>query len=319
MAEVHGGSAAAEGIARGAANEAPVQARLEPLLGPPSSAQPALAEARRIERRRRRAQRLELLARVVLPALVIGMLLLLWDAAASIEHGLPTPALVLQTLAHHWARLAPALGFTLEITLLALAAALAAGVLLAMAFALSRWVEIGLGPIAVALQVTPLVAIAPLVLVYAPNTLAAVLLCAFIAAFVPLLAHAVSGLKSVDSNLHDLHTLYGSTPWQRLRLLWVPSALPRFLGGLKIAGVSSLMGTVVGEFVAAAAGRPIGAGTGTGTGGGLAVYILQSLLRGEMPMLFAALLLVTLLGLGIYIVFALLAHLALGRRHEGEA
>lgn len=254
----------------------------------------------------------EPLLRVALPAALIAGLLALWELLVRVNevphYIIPAPTLILSTLVEHWGTLSAALWFTVKLTLLALAAAIAGGVLLAIAFSLSKWVEISLFPIAVILQVTPIVAIAPLILIYVSSTTGALLLCAWIVAFFPILSNTVIGLKSADSNLRDLFTLYQTTPWQRFRYLLVPSALPYFMGGLKIAGGLSLIGAVVAEFTAGTAGRETG----------LASRILESSFRTEIPMMFAALLLVSLLGILIFIVFAALSRLVLGHWHESE-
>lgn len=258
------------------------------------------------------ARRAAAAARVLLPLAIIAALLGVWEAVVQFNriphYILPAPSLVLETLIRNWGTLAPALWFTLKLTAAALGAAVAGGVLLAAAFAMSRWVEIGLYPIAVVLQVTPIVAIAPLILVYVDSTMAALLICAWIVAFFPILANTVIGLKSADRNLRDLYTMYGATRWQRFRLLLVPSALPYFLGGLKIAGGLALIGAVVAEFTAGSAGRNTG----------LASRILESMFRTEIPMMFAALVLVSLLGVAIFLVFAALSRLLLGHWHESE-
>lgn len=250
--------------------------------------------------------------RVALPLAFVSALLLLWEVLVRVNdvphYILPAPSLVLRTLVEQWPNLAPSLWFTVKLTLMALAAAVVGGVLLAAAFALSRWVEIGLFPLAVVMQVTPIVAIAPLILIYVDNTMTALLICAWIVAFFPILSNTVIGLKSADSNLRDLYTLYQATPWQRFRFLLVPSALPYFLGGLKIAGGLALIGAVVAEFTAGSAGRNTG----------LASRILESMFRTEIPMMFAALFLVSLLGVVIFVAFAALAKLMLGHWHESE-
>lgn len=262
--------------------------------------------------RQQAARRRENLLRIALPVALVALLLAAWEAAVRIgeipHFILPAPSLVLSTLVQNWDSLAPALWFTVKLTLLALLAAVVGGVLLAMAFALSKWVEIGLFPLAVILQVTPIVAIAPLILIYVPSTTVALLICAWIVAFFPILSNTVIGLKSADSNLRDLYALYGATPWQRFRFLLVPSALPYFLGGLKIAGGLSLIGAVVAEFTAGTAGRETG----------LASRILESSFRTEIPMMFAALLLVSLLGIVIFVAFAALSKMMLGHWHESE-
>ena len=250
--------------------------------------------------------------RVALPVAVIAALLLIWEAVVRINgiphYILPAPTVILTTLFNNWGSLSAAMWFTVKLTLLALAAAIAGGVLLAIAFSMSKWVEIGLFPIAVILQVTPIVAIAPLILIYIPSTTGALLLCAWIVAFFPILSNTVIGLKSADSNLRDLFTLYQTTPWQRFRYLLAPSALPYFMAGLKVAGGLSLIGAVVAEFTAGTAGRETG----------LASRILESSFRTEIPMMFAALLLVSLLGIMIFIVFAALSRWVLGHWHESE-
>ena len=250
--------------------------------------------------------------RVAVPTAIIIALLLMWEwlvRANDIPHYiLPAPSLVLRTLFENWDSLSGALWFTVKLTLLALAAAIIGGVLLAIAFGMFKWVEIGLFPIAVLLQVTPIVAIAPLILIYVSNTTAALLLCAWIVAFFPILSNTVIGLKSADNNLKDLFRLYKASPWQTFRYLLVPSALPYFMAGLKIAGGLSLIGAVVAEFTAGTAGKETG----------LASRILESSFRTEIPMMFAALLLVSLLGIVIFIVFATLSRMVLGHWHESE-
>lgn len=264
--------------------------------------------AQQIELARKRENRL----RVVIPVAIIVAMFVTWELVVRLwelpHYILPAPTVVLSTLFTNWDNLAPALWFTVKLTLMALGAAVVGGVALATAFAMSKWVEISLFPIAVILQVTPIVAIAPLILIYVPNTMAALLICAWIVAFFPILSNTVVGLKSADSNLRDLFTLYRATPWQRMRFLLAPSALPYFLSGLKIAGGLSLIGAVVAEFTAGTAGKDTG----------LASRILESSFRTEIPMMFAALLLVSLLGIVIFLVFAALAKLLLGQWHESE-
>jgi NitT/TauT family transport system permease protein len=252
------------------------------------------------------------LARLALPTAVIAGLLLAWELVVRLQgippYLLPAPSRVAQTLVARWDVLGPATLFTVKLTLLSLAAAVAGGVLLALSFALSRWVEVALFPVAVVLQVTPIVAIAPLILIYVDDTTAALLICAWIVAFFPILSNTVVGLRSADPGLQELFTLHRATRWQRFRLLLVPGALPYFMAGLKIAGGLSLVGSVVAEFTAGAAGRETG----------LASRILEASFRTEIPMMFAALALVALLGVALYLASAGLARLVLGRWHASE-
>ncbi len=259
-----------------------------------------------------RLRRQDTMLRVFVPIVIIAALLLIWEVMVRVNevphYILPAPSLILKTLFENWETLSSALWFTVKLTVLALVAAIAGGVLLAVAFSLFKWVEIGFFPIAVILQVTPVVAIAPLILIYVDSTMTALLLCAWIVAFFPILSNTVIGLKSADSNLRDLFQLYQATPWQRFRYLLLPSALPYFMAGLKIAGGLSLVGAVVAEFTAGTAGRETG----------LASRILESSFRTEIPMMFAALLLVSLLGIVIFVIFAALSRMVLGHWHESE-
>ncbi|MBW8857355.1 MAG: ABC transporter permease subunit, partial [Bradyrhizobium sp.] len=175
----------------------------------------------------------------------------------------------------------------------------------ALLFNQSKWVEYSLFPYAVVLQVTPVIAIAPLLLIYLEQQ-TAVVVCAFIVAFFPVLSNTTLGLNSVDRNLAGLFQLYGASAPQTLRFLKLPAALPYILGGLRIAGGLSLIGAVVAE---------IAAGT-AGAGSGLAYRIAESGYRLNIPRMFAALLLLSLAGIVIYGVLALVSHLVLRRWHE---
>ena len=259
---------------------------------------------------RARAERRDRVLRWLLPALTVAAVILLWDRVVtwgSIPHYLlPGPGLVVQTLVKDWAILFPALLVTLRITLMALAVAVLGGVGLAVLFSLSRWAGMCFYPFAVILQVTPIVSIAPLIFIYVDNRMVALLLCAWIVAFFPILSNTSLGLRSTDPNLRDLYTIYGASRWQRLRYLQLPTALPYFLGGLRIAGGLSLIGAVVAEYVA---------GTG-GIGSGLAFRILEAGYRLNIPRMFAALLLIAATGVVIFAVLSLLSHLMLRKWHE---
>ena len=248
----------------------------------------------------------------LLPFVVFALALLAWELVVrfnQIPHYiLPAPTLVLKTLWDNLGSLMTSWLFTMKITFGALVLAVVGGVLLAMLFALNKWVEMCLFPFAIVLQVTPIVAIAPLILIFIDSTTAALLLCAWIVAFFPILSNTVVGLRSADHNLRDLFTLYRASPWQTLRYLLVPSAMPYFIAGLKIAGGLSLIGAVVAEFTAGAAGKETG----------LASRILEASFRTEIPKMFAALVLVSLTGIMIYLVFTLVARLVLGKWHESE-
>jgi len=204
-----------------------------------------------------------------------------------------------------WGILFASLLVTLTTTLEGFALAVIGGVGLAILFNQSRLIEYSLYPYAVILQVTPIVAIAPLLLVYLPQQ-AAVLACAWIVAFFPVLANTTLGLNSIDHNLVDLFRLYGATRRQVLWELKLPAALPYMLGGFKIAGGLSLIGAVVAEIAAGSAGA----------GSGLAYRIVESGYRLNIPRLFAALLLLSIAGIAIFFALSLVSHLLLRRWHE---
>src|SRR6186997_300825 len=175
----------------------------------------------------------------ILPPLLFGaMVLLLWDIAVRVNnipfYILPGPLLVGETLIKDWGSLYPSLLVTIVITLSALTAATIAGVAFAVLFAQSKWVENCLFPYAVILQVTPIVAIAPLIIIWVKDIRLALLICAWIVAFFPIVSNTTLGLNSTDHNLLNLFQLYGASRWQVLRYLRIPSALPYFLGGLRI-------------------------------------------------------------------------------------
>jgi len=195
---------------------------------------------------------------------------------------------------------------TLRITLAALAAAIIVGGLLAILFAQSRVLELSLFPYAVILQVTPIVAIAPLIIIWVNDVFLSLLVCAWIVAFFPIVANTTLGLNSADRNLVDLFRLYGASRWQLLRYLRLPSALPYFLVGVRISGGLALIGAVVAEFVA---------GTG-GTETGLASRILEAGYRLEIARLFAALLLLSLTGIAIFALLSWVSRLLLAHWHE---
>lgn len=262
------------------------------------------------EERRARKKRTEKIAQYVIPLTVMAVAIWYWDRLVvwnEIPHYiLPRPGLVVQTLVEDWSTLFASLMVTLQITGMALAVAVVGGVLLAVIFSLSRYAEMSFSPFAVILQVTPIVSVAPLIFIYIESRMIGLLICAWVVAFFPILANTTLGLKSADHNLQDLMTIYKANRWQRLRFLQLPSALPYFLGGLKIAGGLALIGAVVAEYVA---------GTG-GIGSGLAFRILEAGYRLQIPKMFAALILIAVTGVIIYATTSLIAHLALRKWHE---
>jgi NitT/TauT family transport system permease protein len=251
---------------------------------------------------------------LVVPPAGVGMAgLLAWEVIVRLYqipyYILPGPLLVVRTLVKDWGTLYPSLLVTLAIAGAALLVATVAGVMIAILFTQSRWIELSLFPYAVILQVTPIVAIAPLIIIWVKNIPVALLTCAWIVAFFPIGSNTTLGLNSADHNLLNLFQLYGASRWQVFWHLRLPSAMPYFLGGLRISGGLALIGAVVAEFVA---------GTG-GAQSGLAYRVLESGYTMQIPRMFAALFMITCAGVLIFSVLTALSHLLLRKWHESAA
>jgi NitT/TauT family transport system permease protein len=272
----------------------PAHRRAEPLASPAESA------------------RAGALLRVAAPLAVALLVLALWQALVVAydvpPYLVPSPLVVARTLVADRALLFASLGVTLGIALTALAIAVVAGTLVALLFVQSRWIEMSLFPYAVLLQVTPIVAIAPLIIIWVDDTRTALVLCAVVVAIFPVISNTTLGLRSVDPGLLDLFRICRATRGQILLRLRLPSALPYFFGGLRIASGLALIGAVVAEFVA---------GTG-GQGAGLAYQILLAGIQLNIPRLFAALTLITLAGVALFGATVWISRLALARWHESE-
>jgi len=246
------------------------------------------------------------------PPILIGVvILIIWEAGVRLfdvpPYVLPGPLVIIGTLWTDAGLLLRSLWTTLEITLAALLAAALGGAGLAFIMSRARWLERSLLPYAIVAQVTPVVAIAPLIIIWINNAFAAMVVCAWIVAFFPVLANTMTGLKSADKHLHDLFRLYGASRVQTQTLLEAPTALPYFLAGLRISGGLALIGAVVAEFVA---------GSG-GTATGLAYRILEAGYRLQIPRLFAALVLLSLAGIAIYALLSWFSAWAQRRWYDG--
>lgn len=246
------------------------------------------------------------------PVVVAVVLLGLWQWAVTAydvpAYLVPSPTRVAATLWADRALLAASLGVTAGIALTALAIAVVAGVATSLLFAQSRVIEASLFPYAILLQVTPIVAIAPLIIIWVQDTRTALVLCAVVVAIFPIISNTTLGLRSVDPGLADLFRMSRATRWQTLWRLRIPGALPYFFAGLRIASGLALIGAVVAEFVA---------GTG-GQGAGLAYQILLAGIQLNVPRLFAALVLIAATGVVFFAATNALARAALSRWHESE-
>lgn len=248
---------------------------------------------------------------IISPILVGVFFFSTWELAVRImatpPYILPSPSLIVRTLISDWNTLFPALLITLQMTLIAFITAIISGVLIAILFTQSKWIERSFYPYAVILQTTPLIAIAPLIIIwFKDNTFGALVLCAWIVAFFPIVSNTTLGLNSVDQNLVNLFKLYKANRWQTLIHLSLPSALPYFLGGLKISGGLALIGAIAAEFVS---------GTG-GAKSGLAYQMLMASYNLQIPKMFAALFLISITGVTLFTILNYISYLLLKNWHE---
>jgi NitT/TauT family transport system permease protein len=238
--------------------------------------------------------------KLLAPLLLMAILLAAWELTCRIlnvpVYLLPAPSAIGQALASGWPLLLASAWGTLSTALIGL---LAAGLLacgLALAISLSPVLEDAVRPVAVTLQVTPLVAIGPLMTIWAgiEHPQRAVVALAAVAAFFPIFSGALTGLKAVDPDLARLFDLYGAGRVQRLWRLRLPSAVPALLEGSKVAAGLAVVGAVVAEFVA-----------GSGGVQGLAWRILEASNRLQTARVFAALAVLAVLGVALHGVMSL--------------
>jgi NitT/TauT family transport system permease protein len=250
--------------------------------------------------------------KIIYPIAVGIILIAIWQGLVTglnlPPYLVPSPLLMMKTLLTDWAMLGLALWVTVKITLFAFAVATILGVLISFVFVQSKRIESALFPYAVLLQVTPIVAIAPLIIIWVKDPTLSMIICASLVALFPIISNTTLGLRSVEPDLQSYFALNRASRWQVLWRLRIPSALPYFFGGLRISSGLSLIGAVVAEFVA---------GTG-GTGAGLAYQILQAGFQLNIPRMFAALLLISLTGVFLFLFMSWLSRKALGGWHSSE-
>ncbi len=246
------------------------------------------------------------------PLLFGALALLLWQIAVQVSgippYILPGPIAILRAFLADPALLLGSLLSTLIVTAAALLASCVLGVVMAGLMAASVWARAAILPWAVVLQVTPVVAIAPLIIIWIGDPFTSLVVCATIVAFFPVFSNTAAGLAAAPSELVDLFRLNGAGRWQTLWLLRLPAALPLFLAGLRVSGGLALVGAVVAEFVA---------GSG-GFASGLAYRILEAGYRLQIPRMFAALVLLSAAGIVINLGLGALSAMLLRRRGEAS-
>lgn len=240
------------------------------------------------------------------PLAFIALLLIGWEAACRLAdvpvYLLPPPSLIGKALAANLPLLVISAWNTFAMALISLAVASVTAIVIALAAALNGLIERSVRPLAVALQVTPVVALAPLIQNWAgiDHPKVAVVALTVVVAFFPIYSGAVAGLTSADRDLERLFDLYGASPWQRLTRLRIPSAVPFLLEGHKVAVGLALVGAVVAEFAA-----------GSGGDQGLAWRILEAGNHLQTDKMMAALLVLALMGGALHAVFQQLERRAL--------
>lgn len=241
------------------------------------------------------------MTRLLPPLLLAALLLAAWEIACRALHVpayfLPPPSAVAVALVDRAPVLAASAAATFWMAMQALIVAGLLGGGLALIVSMSRPAEQAVRPLAVALQVTPVVAIAPLVLIWTGLDHAdrAVVALAAAVAFFPLFSGVLTGLKAADPDLERLFDLYGATPLQRLIRLRVPAALPFMLEGLRVASGLAVIGAVVAEFV-----------SGSGATQGLAWRLLEAGNRLRTADMLAALALLMVMGLTLNVLVSAL-------------
>jgi NitT/TauT family transport system permease protein len=252
----------------------------------------------------------EMWVRILVPLGVGIISLLIWELVIGYfqvpPYVMPGPVAIFHSMVSDWNMLAHGLWVTLQVTVMALLAAVVLGVLLAGLMTQSKWLEMSFFPYMIIMQVTPIIAVAPLVILWVNNLKVGLLICAWLIAFFPIVANTITGLKSVDHNLESLFRLYGASRIQTFWYLGIPSAMPYFLAGLRISGGLALVGAVAAEFVAGSGGQ----------GSGLAFRILEAGYSMNIPRMFAALSLISVAGLAIHLILTYVSHLCLYRWHE---
>src|SRR5882757_862718 len=247
---------------------------------------------------------------VAAPVLVGIVLVGVWETACRVfevpKYLFPAPSAIAASFVENWPYLLKSLEVTVRVTLQAFAFAVVIGTLVAFLFVQSRFAQVALFPYVVLLQVTPIVAIAPLIIILVKSTSLSLVICATIIALFPVISNTITGLRSVDPGLLSYFRMKKAGRLRTLMRLRIPSALPFFLAGLRISSGLALIGAVVAEFVAGTGGR----------NSGLAYLILNAGFQLDIPLMFAALALIAVLGIAMFMAMTALTQLALGHWHE---
>jgi NitT/TauT family transport system permease protein len=245
------------------------------------------------------------------PLLAFVVFLLLWQSAIWIGKFkpfiLPGPLDVVNGFVRNWPNLTEAASFTLRASCVAFLVVITLGTLIAFALSSSKFVERALYPYAVMLQSTPVIAIAPIIIIWFNIGFGSIVVISVLIAIFAVIANTTQGLISVEHNLQNLFKLYRASRPATLWKLRLPFALPFMVTGWRIASAQVVIGTIVGEYMA---------GAGGGGQGGLGIIIAESAARLQTPLLFAAALSSAALGIGFFLLVNFVGHLLLRNWHE---
>ncbi|USK61418.1 ABC transporter permease [Peribacillus asahii] len=219
---------------------------------------------------------------------------------------LPKPTDVLHAALTDWHLLWPAIQITVIESIIGFLLSATIGIFVSILLASSKVLEISIYPYAIILQTIPVVAIAPIVVIWFGAGFNAIVIISFLIGFFPVISNTLMGLNSVDKNMGELFTLYNASKWKKMWKLRIPSAMPYIMAGLKVSCTLSIVGAIVGEYVA---------GIGGGKGG-LGYAITVAAIQLKTPYLFACGIASALLGIGFYLLVSLIAHLMLRSWHE---
>jgi len=211
------------------------------------------------------------------------------------DYILPGPGNVWKALTEHAVEVGNSTVLTLISATSGLAISVAVGSLISILFCQSKWIRRSLFPLAIFLQTVPIVAIAPIVVLWLDEGLAATIFIAFLVSVFPIITNTTTGLLNVNNEHYDLFRLYQASRFQQLVRLQIPSALPSFVSGLKIAGGMAVLGSVVGEFFCA---------TLNNKGLGRQIFELKD---HNVALMYACIMIATLLGVSLFAAISLLS------------
>ncbi|AYA76765.1 ABC transporter permease [Bacillus sp. Y1] len=247
---------------------------------------------------------------IIGPVIALVIFLSLWQSIPVVfdikPFILPKPTDVLQAAIDDWHLLWPAIQITVTESIIGFVISAIVGVGISILLASSRILEVSLYPYAVILQTIPVVAIAPIIVIWFGSGFNSIVIISFLIGFFPVVSNTLMGLNSVDKNMGDLFTLYNASKWQTMWKLRIPAAMPYMMSGLKISCTLAIVGAITGEFIA---------GIGGGRGG-LGYAITVAAVQLKTPYLFACAITGAIFGIGFYLLVSSVSRFILKSWHE---